>query len=65
MYQPLVENDTPEHREMNRRIEIVLVPLTPQELHKRAKTPGILGNPAAPHTAPAGDRGSSSAERNL
>lgn len=34
MYQPIVENDTLEHRQQNRRIEIVLVPLTAKEMQK-------------------------------
>lgn len=34
MYHPIVENDSPEHRQQNRRIEIVLVPLTHKEMQK-------------------------------
>jgi len=34
MYYPIAKNDSPEHRSTNRRIEIVLVPLTPQEMQR-------------------------------
>lgn len=34
MYSPIEPNDSAEHRGMNRRIEIVLVPLTPQEMQR-------------------------------
>jgi len=34
MYQPIVDNDTLEHRQQNRRIEIVLVPLSPKEMQR-------------------------------
>lgn len=33
-YAPIVENDSPENRSLNRRIDIVLVPLTPQEMQR-------------------------------
>ena len=39
MYQPLVPNDTPEHREVNRRIEIVLIPMTPAEIQRLPPLP--------------------------
>ena len=32
MYRPFQENDSPEGRQANRRIEIILTPLTPQEM---------------------------------
>ena len=34
MYQPLASNDTAEGRHSNRRIEIILVPLSPQEMER-------------------------------
>jgi chemotaxis protein MotB len=34
MYSPIVENSSPQNRQLNRRIEIVLVPLSPKELQR-------------------------------
>lgn len=53
MYRPYRENDSPEGRQANRRIEIILTPLTPQEMQAlhAAQTQGE----ALPSAPPAGN----------
>jgi chemotaxis protein MotB len=48
MYSPIVKNDSAKNRQMNRRIEIVLVPLSPKEMQRLY----VSGAPAAPSPAP-------------
>lgn len=45
MYQPLVDNDSTERRQQNRRIEIVLIPLSPKELQKLYAEEETTGTP--------------------
>lgn len=46
MYRPLLENDTSEGRQANRRIEIILTPLNPQEMQ------ALHASPAEPAAVP-------------
>lgn len=48
MYRPYRENDTPEGRQANRRIEIILTPLNPQEMQELLASPGQGGPLTAP-----------------
>jgi len=59
MYSPIEPNDSAEHRSMNRRIEIVLVPLTPQEMQRLyvlqpppPATPPMAPTPPPPREEP-------------
>ncbi len=47
MYQPLVPNDTNEMRQSNRRIEIILIPLTPKEIQELDVAPVTPTAPTA------------------
>lgn len=39
MYQPLVPNDTPEHKQINRRIEILLIPISAADFRRLTALP--------------------------
>ena len=51
MYSPIVRNDSAKNRQLNRRIEIVLVPLTPQEMQRLYTS----GETTAPSPTPAAE----------
>jgi chemotaxis protein MotB len=50
MYRPYRENDTAEGRQANRRIEIILTPLSPQEMQELLASPAQGGPSPAPVT---------------
>jgi len=54
MYRPLHDNDSPQGRQANRRIEIILTPLTPQEMQALYATQTQGESP--PSTPPNGNR---------
>lgn len=62
-YQPAFDNSTPEGRQANRRIEILLLPLTPSEiqsLYGSAPYPSPMAAPPAKGTSPYGQGNSES-----
>ncbi len=54
MYRPYLDNDSTEGRQANRRIEIILTPLTPQEMQELHASPPQ--GEAPPATPPPGNR---------
>lgn len=54
MYRPLGENNTAEGRQANRRIEIILTPLSPQEMQALHASPSEAVVP--PQNPPPEDR---------
>ena len=52
MYRPYRENDTTEGRQANRRIEIILTPLSPQEMQDLYATPTQAAAPPSIPSAP-------------
>jgi len=66
-YRPAFDNSTPEGRQANRRIEIILLPLTPSEiqsLYGSGPHPSPMAPPAGPDSLPGGQGNSESPGEN-